>query len=199
MTSLKKQRIIAVIKYTWPLYIISVVLVIILMNFLFGVTHRTPEHKTLTLFISGEVTNDKKLKDDLLTKFQDHELKSVSTISAKVNDGNYSQKLTITGYNGADILIIPTSKLDQLDVASFGLELSNEVITSFYQDNTFYKRDDCNYGIKLDKEKINEYMSLPEEDCYMILNGKSANIGEYGPKQIKEHNNALILAKDWGM
>ena len=199
MTTLKKQRVVTVIKYTWPLYIISVLLIIILMNFLFGVIHRTPDYKTLTLFISGEVTNDKKLKDDLLTKFQDQELKSVSTISAKVSDGNYSQKLTVTGYNGADILIIPTSKLDKLDVASFGLELSNEVITSFYQDNTFYKKDDVNYGIKLDKEKVKDYMSLPEEDCYMILNGKSENIGEYGPNQIKEHSNALILAKDWGM
>ena len=199
MTTLKKQRVVTVIKYTWPLYIISVLLIIILMNFLFGVIHRTPDYKTLTLFISGEVTNDKKLKDDLLTKFQDQELKSVSTISAKVSDGNYSQKLTVTGYNGADILIIPTSKLDKLDVASFGLELSNEVITSFYQDNTFYKKDDVNYGIKLDKEKVKDYMSLPEEDCYMILNGKSENIGEYGPNQINEHNNALILAKDWGM
>ena len=199
MTTLKKQRVVTVIKYTWPLYIISVLLIIILMNFLFGVIHRTPDYKILTLFISGEVTNDKKLKDDLLTKFQDQELKSVSTISAKVSDGNYSQKLTVTGYNGADILIIPTSKLDKLDVASFGLELSNEVITSFYQDNTFYKKDDVNYGIKLDKEKVEDYMSLPEEDCYMILNGKSENIGKYGPNQIKEHNNALILAKDWGM
>ena len=199
MTTLKKQRVVTVIKYTWPLYIISVLLIIILMNFLFGVIHRTPDYKTLTLFISGEVTNDKRLKDDLLTKFQDQELKSVSTISAKVSDGNYSQKLTVTGYNGADILIIPTSKLDKLDVASFGLELSNEVITSFYQDNTFYKKDDVNYGIKLDKEKVKDYMSLPEEDCYMILNGKSENIGEYGPNQIKEHSNALILAKDWGM
>ena len=199
MTTLKKQRVVTVIKYTWPLYIISVLLIIILMNFLFGVIHRTPDYKTLTLFISGEVTNDKKLKDDLLTKFQDQELKSVSTISAKVSDGNYSQKLTVTGYNGADILIIPTSKLDKLDVASFGLELSNEVITSFYQDNTFYKKDDVNYGVKLDKEKVKDYMSLPEEDCYMILNGKSENIGEYGPNQIKEHSNALILAKDWGM
>ena len=199
MTSLKKQRVVAVIKYTWPLYIISVVIIILLMNFLFGVIHRTPDYKTLTLFISGEVTNDKKLKDDLLDKFSDKELKSVSTISVKVNDGNYSQKLTITGYNGADILIIPTSKLDKLDVASFGLELSNEVITSFYQDNTFYKKDDTNYGVKLDKEKVKDYMSLPEEDCYMILNGKSSNIGEYGPEQNKEHNNALTLVQDWGM
>ena len=52
MTALKKQRVVTVIKYTWPLYIISVLLIIILMNFLFGVIHRTPDYKTLTLFIS---------------------------------------------------------------------------------------------------------------------------------------------------
>lgn len=199
MTSLKKARIASVMKYTWPLYIISLVITVVLLDFIFGVTHRTPTYKTLTLFISGKVENSKKLKSDLLERFKENDLKTVTLISAKVDDVDYLSKLSVPGYNSADILIIPTSKLDVLNVSAFGLELENELITSFYQDKTLYQQDDINYGIKLDKEKVKEYLLPPEEDCYMILNGKSQNVGEYGPKQIKEHDNALNLVRDWGM
>jgi hypothetical protein len=199
MTSLKKARIASVMKYTWPLYIISLVITVVFLDFIFGVVHRTPTYKTLTLFLSGKVENSKKLKSDLLERFKDNDLKSVTLISAKVDDVDYYSKLSVPGYNSADILIIPVSKLETLNVSAFGLELENELITSFYQDMTLYQQDDINYGVKLDKEKVKEYLLPPEEDCYMILNGKSQNIGVYGPKQIKEHDNALNLVKDWGM
>ena len=42
-------------------------------------------------------------------------------------------------------------------------------------------------------------MNLPNEDCYMVLNAKSQNLGEYGGIAVKEHNNALNLVKDWGI
>ena len=199
MTSLKKARIASVMKYTWPLYIISLVITVVFLDFIFGVVHRTPTYKTLTLFISGKVENSKKLKSDLLERFKDNDLKSVTLISAKVDDVDYYSKLSVPGYNSADILIIPVSKLETLNVSAFGLELENELITSFYQDMTLYQQDDINYGVKLDQEKVKEYLLPLEEDCYMILNGKSQNIGVYGPKQIKEHDNALNLVKDWGM
>ena len=42
-------------------------------------------------------------------------------------------------------------------------------------------------------------MALPEEDCYMLLNYKSENLGQYSKKQNSEHDNALNLIKEWGM
>ena len=199
MTSLRKSRIKTVMKYTWPLYIVSAVLVALLLNFLFGVVHKLPAYKQLTLFISGEVTDSKKLESDLVNKFQDKELKSVTTISAKVGESTYNTKLTVAGYSSADILIIPISKLEKLDIAGVGLDLTDEVITSYYSSNTIYKQDEMGYGIKLNKEMIKEYVTLPEEDCYMILNGASENIGQYSKSQIKEHDMALKLVQDWGM
>ena len=199
MTSLKKARIATVMKYTWPLYIIFAVIVGILLNFIFGVVHKLPAYKQLTLFISGEVTDSKKLETDLLDKFQDKEIKRVTTISAKLSDGNYNTKLTIAGYSSADILIIPISKLENLEISGVGLDLTDEVIASYYSSNTIYKQDEMGYGIKLNKEIVKEYMTLPEEDCYMVLNGGSENLGQYSRSQIKEHDMALLLAKDWGM
>lgn len=199
MTSLKKARIATVMKYTWPLYIIFAVIVAILLNFIFGVVHKLPAYKQLTLFISGEVTDSKKLENDLLDKFQDKEIKKVTTISAKLSDGNYNTKLTIAGYSSADILIIPISKLENLEISGVGLDLTNEVITSYYSSNTIYKQDEMGYGIKLNKEMVKEYMTLPEEDCYMVLNGGSENLGQYSRSQIKEHDMALKLVQDWGM
>ena len=42
-------------------------------------------------------------------------------------------------------------------------------------------------------------MSLPDEECYLVLNAKSENLGEYSEAKIKERDNALTLARDWGM
>jgi len=199
MTSLKKQRIKTVIKYTWPLYIISAVIAAILLNFIFGIVHKLPAYKQLTLFISGDITDSKKLESDLKDKFQNKELQSVTTISARVTDGQYNTKLTVAGYSSADILIIPISRLENLDIAGVGLDLTDEVIASHYSSNTIYKQDEMGYGIKLNKEMVKEYMALPEEDCYIILNGASENLGQYSKSQIKEHDMALLLAQDWGM
>lgn len=199
MNALQKQRMVAVLKYTWPFYILSTVIIAILLTFLFGITHRVPNYKTLTLFVSGEVTDIKKLEDDMMNKFADKELKSFSCISAKPEDAGYNTKLTITGYNGADVLIVPESKLEKLVVSAFALELSDELITSYYQGYTLFNQDDVNYGIKLDKEKVKDYMEVPNETCYLVLNGKSVNTGEYSTSHIKEHDNALVVVKDWGM
>lgn len=199
MNALQKQRMVTVLKYTWPFYILSVVLVAILLTFLFGITHRVPGYKTLTLFVSGDITDSKKLEDDMMNRFSEKELKVFSCIYANPEDSGYNTKLTINGYNGADVLIIPESKLEKLVVSAFALELSDELITNYYQGCTLFNQEDVNYGIKIDKEKVIDYMTLPNEDCYMVLNGKSVNTGEYSTSQIKEHDNALIVVQDWGM
>ncbi len=199
MNAVEKKRIKGVLKYTWPLYIVSAVIIVFGMNFIFGIAHRTPAYKTLIFFISGEVKDDKKLKTDLLEKYQENELKSVSIISAKPVDSQYYTKLSVAGYNSADVLIIPLSKLETLNVSAFAIDLQEDLINDYYQGYNFYKQEDVNCGIKVDKEKVQEYMTLPDEDCYMFLNGKSENIGEYATKPNQDHNNALNVAKDWGM
>ena len=199
MNALRKRRILATLKYTWPVYIIVAALVVMFMNFIFGLTHRVPNYKTLTVFVSGEVTDIKTLKSDMMERFKDQDLKTFTTISSKPTDGGYNTKLTITGYNGADVLIIPVSKLEKLVVSAFALDMSDQLISDYYQGCTLFTQDEVNYGVKIDKDKVKQYMTLPDEDCYMVLNGKSANIGEYSSSQIKEHDNALNLVKDWGM
>ena len=97
MNALKKTRIKTVIRYTWPVYIVVTGIIILFMNFIFGVAHPTPAYKTLTLFVSGEVTDVKKLQQDLLAKYEDKELKTVSTISSY--PGNVIYSLTISLFN----------------------------------------------------------------------------------------------------
>ena len=73
MNALKKQRIKAVMKYTWPIYLVSALVVGIALYVIFGVTHKTPGYKRLTIFISRQVTNSKKLEKDVLEKYKDNE------------------------------------------------------------------------------------------------------------------------------
>ena len=192
MNALAKQRMQARFKYTWPFYILSAVLIALLLNFVFGITHKPPVYKTLTLFVSGDVTESKKLEKDMLEKYKEQDLKTFTSISVLPTDANYYNKLSIRGYNSADVLIIPTSKLENLNVSAFALDLDDALINAYYQGFSFYQQDELNYGVKVDKEKVKDYMTLPNEDCYMFLNGKSENI-------TKEHNNALNVVKDWGM
>ena len=200
MNALKKKRIKTVMKYTWPFYIVALVIITLFMHFIFGVTHTLPSYKSLTLFVSGEVTDLDKLKEDLLKKYEDKELKSVSTISSYPNQGQYYTKLSVAGYASADILVIPESTLNELTVKKFALELKEEIITSYYQGLSLYQQNDLHYGVKLNKEIVKEYMTLPEEDCYLVLNAGSDNIGQYSLNHPDEtHNNALTLVKEWGM
>ena len=62
-------------------------------------------------------------------------------ISANPNEGSFYTKLTTAGYNSADVLIINTSKLENLKVSSFALELPNELISTSYQGYTLYQQD----------------------------------------------------------
>ena len=200
MNALKKTRIKTVMKYTWPFYIVALVIITLFMHFIFGVTHTLPAYKSLTIFVSGEVTDLDKLKEDLLKKYEEKELKSVSTISSYPNQGQYYTKLSVAGYASADILIIPESTLNELTVKKFALELKEEIITSYYQGLSLYQQNDLNYGVKLNKETVKEYMTLPEEDCYLLLNAGSDNVGQYSLHSPNEtHTNALDLVKQWGM
>ena len=199
MNKLQRARLKVTLRNTWPFYVVSAVLVAILMNLFFNITHKAPDYKTLTVFVSGEVTNSKKLKNDMLERFKSNDLKSFTTISANPNDSVYNAKLTIPGYSSADVLIIPSSKLENLVVSDFALELEESLISSFYQGYALYEKDSVKYGVKINKDIVKDYMTLPSEECYMFLNGNSVNTGEYSPKQIKEHDNALNLVKDWGM
>lgn len=199
MNAVMKNQLRVTFKYTWPIYVVSALIITLLFNFIFSIVNRLPNYQTLTLFVSGEVTDSKKLENYVLERFKDDELKSFTYIASNPSDSEYHTKLSIPGYNTADVLIIPISKLDNLDVSAFALDLSNELISSYYSGYQLYSQDNLNYGVLLDAQKINDFILLPNEDCYLFLSGKSENTGVYGPKQNIDHDNALNLVKEWGI
>lgn len=199
MNELEKRRIKTRMKYTWPFYLMSAVLLAFLMHIIFGIIHRTPAYKTLTLFVSGELVDDQKLTDDMLNKYQSYDIKQFSCIAANPELGEYRSKLTVAGFNSADVFIIHQSKLEDLEMSLFAFNINDELINSMYNGFSLYTQNNINYGIKLDKEKVKDYMSLPNEDCYLLLNAKSSNLGIYSKDQVKEHDMALNLLKEWGI
>ena len=200
MNALKEKRMKSVLKYTWPFYIVAGIVVFIVMSVLFNITHPIPAYKSLTLFVTGEVQERDKLSKDIFAKFEEKKIRNFSCIASRNTDSDYSTRLKVAGYNSADVLILPNSVIENVsDPASFALNINNELINSFYQGYSFYQRNEINYGIKINKDKVNQYMTLPEEDCYMFLNGASKNLGDYGLNPIAEHDMALQIVKDWGM
>lgn len=200
MNELKKSRMANTFKYTWPTYVVVGLFAFGAMSFIFRTAHPTPAYKTLTLFVTGRVNDDKKLKEDILDKYQDNQLKVFSCISSSLTDGEYHTKLTVAGYASADVLILPVSVVENLDIGSIAIDLKDGLVATYYASYDLYAKESINYGVKIDKEKVEQYMTLPDEDCYMFLNGNSKNLGEYSLKEPdKEHNNALNVVKDWGM
>ena len=200
MTELKKQKMKSVLKYTWPFYIIAGFVIYIVMSIVFNVAHPIPAYKSLTLFVTGEVNERDQLSQDMFAKFEEKNIRNFSCIASERSDADYSTRLKVAGYSSADILILPVSVIDQVsDPASFAIKLNDEMISSFYQGYSFYQRNDVNFGIKVDKEKVSQYMTLSDEDCYMFLNGVSQNLGNYGKNPVAEHDMALQVAKEWGM
>lgn len=198
MNDAKKKRIKTIIKYTWPFYFIGGILVAFGINFLFGITHRLPEYKQLTIFVSGEVHDSKKLETDMLKKYKEKEIKAFTCYSGDPSDTNYYTKLSVLGYNSSDVLIIPVSKIDS-DVSAFAINIDENLINNYYQGYTLFEQNGNNYGVKLNKEKVKDYMYLPSEDCYLFLNGRSETLGEYSKDQIKERDASLLVVKEWGM
>ena len=198
MNDAKKKRIKTIIKYTWPFYFIGGILVAFGINFLFGITHRLPEYKQLTIFVSGEVHDSKKLETDMLEKYKEKEIKAFTCYSGDPSDTNYYTKLSVLGYNSSDVLIIPVSKIDS-DVSAFAINIDEKLINNYYQGYTLFEQNGNNYGVKLNKEKVKDYLYLPSEDCYLFLNGRSETLGEYSKDQIKERDASLLVVKEWGM
>ena len=200
MNALKEKRMKSVLKYTWPLYIIAVVVAYIVMSVIFNVAHPIPAYKSLTLFVTGEIQEREQLSKDVFAKFQEKQIRNFSCIASLRTDSDYSTRLKVAGYNSADVLILPNSVIEDVsNPASFALNLNDQLINSFYQGYSFYKRDTVNYGVKIDKDKVAKYMTLPNEDCYMFLNGASKNLGDYGLNPVSEHDMALQIVKEWGI
>lgn len=200
MNALKEKRMKSVLKYTWPFYILAGILVFVAMSVLFSVTHPIPAYKSLTLFVTGEITDRDQLSKDVFAKFESKKIRNFSCVAARRSEAEYATKLKVAGYNTADVLILPNSVIEDVsNPALFALNLNEEIVNSFYQGYSFYKRNDINYGVKIDKSKVEQYMALPEEDCYMFLNGASKNIGDYGLNPVTEHDMALQIVKEWGM
>ena len=200
MNELKKKRMKSVFKYTWPFYIIAGIVVFIVMSILFNITHPIPAYKSLTLFVTGEVNGRDKLQKDMFARFEEKQIRNFSCVASRRTDSDYSTRLKVAGYNSADVIILPYSVIEDVsNPASFALNLSDQLVNSFYQGYSFYQRNTVNYGVKIDKDKVAQYMTLPEEDCYMFLNGASKNLGDYGLTPVTEHDMALQIVKDWGM
>lgn len=200
MNELKKKRMKSVIKYTWPIYIVTSIIVFVVLSIIFNVAHPIPAYKSLTLFVTGEVQEREKLSKDMFAKFEEKQIRNFSCIASRRTDGDYSTRLKVAGYSTADVLILPNSVIEEVsDPASFALKISEEIVNYFYQGYSFYQRNDVNYGIKINKDKISQYMTLPDEDCFMFLNGASKNLGNYGINPVAEHDMALQIVKDWGM
>jgi len=199
MNALQKRRVKTVLKYTWPLYIVSALVLGFGLNFIFAMTHKIPKYQEITMFVSGVSKDSEKLEKDMLAKYKERELKSFTSIISNPEDSEYVAKLTVPGYSTADVLIIPDNVMKTLAASYFAIDISDNMYHKYFEGYELYEQSGINYGIVLDKEKAQEYVYLPSETCYLFLNGNSVSLGEYTLKDANiEHDTALRIVQEWG-
>lgn len=124
--------------------------------------------------------------DKIENEFKDKGLKEVTTTQSDPSSYYFSQKLSVVGYGGADLFLLPTSVLKGIDCESSLLPFSPD----FKEEHAlgaapqYYEQDGTSYGLLI-KEKdgaswLTSYLTCLDEDYFLCLNVTSKNIGTYG-------------------
>lgn len=185
--------------YTWYLYLLAIVIPCICFPLAYSFMHRAQEFEKLSLFLSNTIEDSSKLEKNLLEKFKEKGVKKIDITSydASGNVYMYSQKLSVVGLNRSDVLIIPNSKIGEINLLGSMIGFNEDIKNRCNSvSESYYSYEGIDYGLKISKTSyITNYVKLSEsEDYYLFLGGNSWNVGEYSTKAMTT-TNAFELVK----
>lgn len=194
----KKNR--DVFAYTWPLYLLAPVVIGLTVSYLFYVLHRPAANETITLFVASLSITSKEVEDPLEKQLAKEGLKEADIVFSNPKDSTFSTKLSVVGYSGSDLFLLPKSVLSSISCSSALLPLSDNIISKYVKNSSpsFFSQDDEDkksqrYGLFIDKEKVWYHSSLSflDDDYYLCLNSGSKNIGSEGLYDLPEDDLGL--------
>jgi hypothetical protein len=111
------------------------------------------------------------------------------------SDPLYSQKLSVVGYNGSDLFLLPKSTLESMTCSDILLpfEEADGFVASYCAGASgFFEQDGKSYGVGIDTDGwLSDYVSFLDEDYYLCVNSISKNIGSMGLYDNPEYDLAL--------
>jgi hypothetical protein len=183
--------------YDWPLYLVLPVIFGVCVSYTLKQVHQPAANQKLNLFVASTSLESTAFCEEIQGKFATDGLKEVTTAHGNPSDSLFSQKLSVVGFSGSDLFLLPLSVMDSITPS----EVMVPFTTSFEKDYivkatpTYYVRDNVSYGV-LVKSKgaeswLTSYIGFVDEDYYLCLNATSKNIGVYGGYQVAEDTLGL--------
>ncbi|MCI2069094.1 MAG: hypothetical protein LKJ88_05915 [Bacilli bacterium] len=172
--------------YEWPLYIVLPLIGGLTISYLLRVRHLPAPYEKLNLFVAASKSESEALSKNITLTFKEEGLKETTISQANPADSIFLTKLSVVGYQGADLFLLPYSVLKDIKADDYLLRISDELKAKYLPSGTndFYTQDGYTFGVKLKSANqtnwLTTYISFLEEDYYLSLNVKSQNIGSYG-------------------
>ncbi|MCI1245614.1 MAG: hypothetical protein LKG11_06710 [Bacilli bacterium] len=181
--------------YSWPLYLILPLVLGFTVSYLFYVSHRPAYFETVDVFVgAGGVEKDDFAKK-IETELSDDGMKEATVTYCDPSDSLYSQKLSVVGYNGSDLFLLPKSTLESIACSDIMLPFEDaEGFVGSYCGGAsgFFEQDGKSYGVGIDASGwLSDYVSFVDEDYYLCVNSISKNIGDMGLYDNPEYDLAL--------
>jgi hypothetical protein len=183
--------------YDWPLYIILPCIAGLTISYLLNQVHQPASYEKINIFVACSSIKSKSFCDKIKNEYKDDGLKQVSTTASNPSDSVFSQKLSVVGYEGSDIFLLPYSVLSTIKASDIMLPFSASFISSYVtiSNPAYFTSEEETYGLKvLNKGETiweSDYMSLIDDDYYLCLNSTSKNIGDFGIYNNPEYDLAL--------
>jgi len=181
-----EKRFNRALRYDWPLYLVLPVVASLAISYLFSVVHEPAAYEKLNVFVASNSLESAAFCQNLQNKFSPSGLKKASTVQSNPSDAVFPQKLSVVGYGGSDLFLLPESVLAKCKPEEAFLPFSERFKTSHVTEAEprYYLSNDIAFALRVKKKGedswLGEYIGFLDEDYYLALNTTSKNLADYG-------------------
>lgn len=158
-------------------YVLVAVVVIFIWSAVFESLGQIKDNQRLTISVYNIDCDTQALRDELAVRLPELTKQEILELYVDnmehIPNQTYATQLLSMQLMQSDLIIMPESLLNKLEVASYFPELPAEIQND--QGYDYYQADGICYGILLGS-MFTEYCQT-EEPCYLLLSGQSVNLG----------------------
>lgn len=172
--------------YDWPFYLTLPVIFGVCVSYVLNQIHQPADYEKLNIFVASKTIQSDAFCGDIQEKLSADGLKKTTAVQSNPSDSLFAQKLSVVGYSGSDLFLLPTSVLKSMNPDDILLRMSDELKSHYVIETTpdYYVVDGYSYGVRLfaqgESTWLSSYIGFLDEDYYLCLNVKSKNLGNYG-------------------
>lgn len=190
---------------TWHWYLLSMLFIVIIWNFIFGLLDKIPYEEQINLFIATHKENEPEIENQIYHILEDEAVSQVNVDKCVPGNSETFYSILFTrGTTHTDILILPEGTWPDIIFQEYVLGFTEEEIQDLLPpgDYEYLRYDNSIYGICVYNCETKESL-LPDtwidyskdvenRNYYLFINAKSENIGEKN-KESKDENTQVFL------